>query len=270
MAIPDRARKVIVYPEAAAAALKAGNCDIYLVYLAVKAFDRAGGGRGIVDFGTIADVAQRLLGISRKVACKKVAGGVGKFWREPVRRGNRRLTGLYSHERAFRSLGPDMYASAPVEFALWQLGFDSGTYTSSALQDLMLGCVAQWDGSGPLSIECLTRLTGMSESTVRRALRCAEHSPVIQPKVKVNPTFAAIRTFEDPFEAADECRRYNATKGLRHRVIERDGVHILLSQGPNCYTVDGGRTLKMRSRHRGLKLLIPGKPKRGKRTHVSS
>lgn len=268
MSIPDRARKVIIYPEAAAAAIRNGVADIYLVYLAAKSFDRASGGRGIVDCSAVADLAQRLLGVSRKVALRKVTGGIGLFWREPVRRRGRRVAGLFSHERVFKCLGMDMFAAAPVEFALWQLGLDSGKYTSSALQDLMLGCVAQWDGSGPLSIECLTRLTKLSESTVRRALRCAENSEIIHPKLRISPTFAAVRTFSDPFEAADECRRYNASRGLRHRVIERDGSHILLTQGPNSYNVDGGRVLKMRSRHRALKALIPGKPKRGKRIHV--
>jgi hypothetical protein len=270
LAIPERARKVIIYPEAAAAALKTGLGDVYLVYLAVKSFDRAGGGSGLVDCGAIVAIAQRLLGVSKKVAYHKLNCGVGVFWREPVKRGARRMTGLYSHERTFRGLGLDMYASAPVEFALWQLGLDSGKYTSAALRDLMLACVAQWDGSGPLSIECMTRLTGMSESTVRRSLRCAEHSEVIQPKLRINPTFSSVRTYNDPYEAADECRRHNAKYGVRHRVIEREGVHILLTQGPNCYTVDGGRVLRMRNRHRALKEIVPGKPKRGKRTHVSS
>jgi len=240
---------VVIYPEAAAAALKSDVHSAYAVFIIVKTRDTHMGGSGLISTNEFIKIAQKTLGVSRSQAYRVLSSGVGVFWRQA----RRQTVGLFSHLRVYCNLGIEMFSSKPVRMTVGQMGYDSKHYSGSYIKDLMVCCVASWDnGHSPIAMETISELTGLSVRTIQRQLRymsCREDGIVVD----VSTCYKVKCDNINQVDANEQVRKLNACGVVKYHSAPRNGKYAILERVGNAYTLTGVERLGRKRRHRHLK-----------------
>lgn len=242
---------VVIYPEVAAAALKAKVHAAYAVFVVVKVFDSQRGGSGLVAINELVEIAKKTLGVSRSQAYRVISSGVGVFWRET----KHKTVGLFSHLRAYHNLGIEMFSAKPVRLTVAQVGYGSDNYRGSDIKDLMVGCVASWDSGGsPIAVETIASLTGISSRTIQRQIQyMTNRSDGIVLDVDTCHKIKCDNI--NQMEAYALVQKLNSSGIVRYHSVPKDGKYAILERVGNIYNLTGVERLGRKRRHRHLKHL---------------
>lgn len=239
---------VVIYPEVAAAALKSKVCAAYAVFMVIKVYDAQRGGSGLVSNNELVEIAQKTLGVSRSQAYRVISSGIEIFWRKV----KHKTIGLNSHMRAYHRLGVDMFSSKPVRLTIAQLGYSSNNYNGSYIKDLMVCCVASWDGGdSPIAIETIADLTGISIRTIQRQIKYMSHSNGIV--LSVTTCYKVKCDNINQIEANALVRKLNSGGVVKYHSAPKDGKFAILERTGNLYTLTGVERLGRKRRHKHLK-----------------
>jgi hypothetical protein len=240
---------IVIYPEVAAAALKAKVHAAYAVFIIVKVYDSHRGGSGLVSIRELVEIAQKTLGVSKSQAYRVISGGIGVFWREP----RHKTVGLFSHLRAYYNLGIEMFSSKPIRLTVAQIGYDSENYSGSYIKDLMVSCVASWDsGCSAIAVETIAELTGISTRTIRRQIKymsCRSSGIVLD----VSTCYKVKCDNINQTEANARVQQLNSSGMVKYHSAPKDGKFVILERTGNLYSLSGVERLGRRRRHRHLK-----------------
>lgn len=240
---------VVIYPEIAASALKAKVHAAYAVFVAVKVFDSRRGGSGLVSINELVEITQNTLGISRSQAYRVISSGHDVFWRHT----RHKTVGLFSHLKVYYNLGIEMFSAKPVRLTIGQLGYGSGNYSGSYIKDLMVCCVASWDGGeSSIAIETISELTGISCRNIQRQIKymsCRTNGIILD----VTTCYKVKCDNINQIDANYKVQQLNAGGMVKYHSAPKDGKFAILERVGNIYTLTGVERMGRKRRHRHLK-----------------
>jgi len=155
---------VRVYPDIAAATLKAGVAPLYRVYLLARAADPAG--RGVLTRDELHQATAGIIG--RRRLRQLIAAGVGRFWRTKGA-----YVGLYSPARIAQALDVDRLTGHPVAVSVTDLVGGIGAFRAALLAAWHSGRGNADGVANPISRQKLVEITGVSASSQRNYERTA-------------------------------------------------------------------------------------------------
>jgi hypothetical protein len=236
---------VVIHPEIAAKALKIREADLYLLWLVLRAMDAEKGGRGIVHVDDIRHTCAKILGVTLKWAYEKINEGVGKYWREPTGKKGDRTVGLIGQSRVYERLKPEMTRSEPFVISAAMLCADDGLNLKRLKQLLISLVAARFVDNRPVTVSQIMEHTGLSEATIRAALR--DCSLI----VKV-PNYEVVHRASTREEALLVKRKLSIGKRM-FRVTIQGGTWVVAQQMGNTYRVPQPDRMPLRARPRKLK-----------------
>jgi hypothetical protein len=236
---------IVIHPEVAAKALKIREADLYLLWVVLRTMSADKGGRGIVHIDDIRDTCVKVLGVTPKWAYQKINEGVGKYWREPTGKKGDRTVGLMGQNRVYAHLRPEMTRSEPFVISAAMLRADEGLNLKRLKQLLIALVASRFVDNRPVTVPQIMEHTGLSESTIRTALR---DCPLV---VKV-PNYEVVHRAATQEEALLVKRKLSASKRMFRLAIQGD-TWVVAQQMGNTYRVPQPDRMPLRTRPRELK-----------------
>lgn len=240
---------VDIYPELLAEAIKRREEDLYIAWSILRACAKQRGGSGVWSVHLIRGVIAALLGIGESQTYARVQAGIDKYWNSPGGALNKRRTGIFSIRRIAEQLQHATPASPFFKVPIDDLLFHQ---SRTGLRNFALQMVASRNGrEKPVSIATIAEITGLSKTTVKRALR--RNAGAFCAQVNV----AVLHTFVYEHEAREALRRLslaNPKTALRYFVISDDkGEFHLVERKPNSYFMNGIERGKIHKRPKILR-----------------
>lgn len=225
-----------VYPEIIAATLKENELDLYLIWAFSKKKDISG--NGIIEISEIINTACVLMNLKSNYVYNKIHNGVDKYWGKIFIKNKKRYTCLFSLKKIVNRLKPDLRKCKP--FVIPMSFFDKTGLNSKYLKNTFISLVAgRYEDGKPVSIEALVHNMGLSESTIRNAIK---ESEVVETRLNYREikNLTLLQLLE--------------RKQLNQKIIMRAGQHVLIQQLPNSYHIDCFARLPFKLRPKELKV----------------
>lgn len=236
---------VIIYPEIAAQALKNEEADLYIIWLVLRAMDVAGQATGIISVQDVQDACEAILGVTPKWAYSKIKDGVDKYWRSPVGKRGERTMGLLGQKKVIARLQPKMTRCEPFIVPLSELTADGSLNLKRVKQYLIAIIASRFVDNRPITVETVMEYTGLSESTIRNALRDC-------PRVNKRVNYEVVHQTGSRSEAYQMQKKlYRGTRCCR--VVPHEDGYAVIKQVGNTYTLPEPDRLPLRARPRELK-----------------
>lgn len=225
----------IIYPELVAKIIKENELDLYLIWMFCKKNNTTGS--GIIEVANLLEIATFLFNIKSNHIYKKLNGGVDKYWSNIIVKNNKKYICLFSIKKIVNRIQPELYKVRP--YAIPQSFFDGLTIRNSKiLKSIFISLVAgRYDDERPVSIEALTYQLGLSESTIRNALK-----------------ESIIVTKKTNFIDIGERKLINALHTNKdEKLIITNSSIKLFKQLPNTYSIDCFERKSIKCRPKELK-----------------
>jgi len=225
-----------VYPEIIAATLKENELDLYLIWAFSKKKDISG--NGILEVSEIINIACVLMNLKSNYVYNKIYNGVDKYWSKIFIKNKKRYICLFSMKKIVNRLKPDLRKCKP--FVIPMAFFNRTDLSSKYLKNTFISLVAgRYEDGRPVSLEALVNNMGLSESTIRNAIK---DSDVVETKsnYKEIQNLSKLQLLE--------------MKQINQKIIMREGKYVLIQQLPNSYHVDCFARLPYKLRPKELKV----------------
>ena len=237
--------EVIVYPEIAAKALKIGEADLYVMWLLLRAMSARGDGRGIITVDDIKNTCEKVFGVTQKWAYSKINDGIGKYWRAPDGKKGSKTVGLMGQRLVHDHLKPEMTRSEPFVIPASLFKASEGLNFKKIKQLLIALIASRFVDNRPVTIDQIVEHTGLSESTIRNALKeCALITKVANYEI-VHKASTHIE--------AKAVQRALCVQSKKFRLAQQNGTWIVAKQMGNTYRVPETNRLPLRIRPKELK-----------------
>lgn len=162
-------KEVVLYPELLASVLKNKEEDIFTIWLIAKKIDIQN--NGLIHLSELLNIVKLTLGLSSTFIYNKINKGIDLYWRKPSGKNGKKLVGLISINKIIERLKPQITRVMPVSLNLNYLKSNSKN-----IRNLYISIVAgRYTDLRPISIETICNNTGLSESTVHKALKSCNH-----------------------------------------------------------------------------------------------
>ncbi len=234
-------KSFIVNPELLAEIIKKNECDLYTIWNISKLIDT--NGSGIIAVRELLNICKKLFNFKSKYIYEKLNSGVDLYWTKPHGQIRNKKICLFSISKIVTRLNPNVTRSKPVAIPISVI---EGLGTKGIKELYISIFAARYENDSPISITSLEKFLGVSESTARNALKNCSFI-----KTKKNYEIISTDTSKDKLAkliVADH-HPYNL------RIIQKDGVYLLLKQIPNSYHLFGLDRLPFKYRPKCLRLL---------------
>ena len=226
-----------VYPEIIAKTICENELDIYLIWSLAKLTDKTG--NGIVSYKKILEIASNLLGIRSTQIYLKLNSGIDNYWSKPFLFKNNKCVCLFGLKKIITRLKPNLTRCKP--FVIPLDFFDNIELSNKNLKSIFISLVAgRFDDHRPLSVASLMNNCGLSESTIRNAIK---DSAIIEVK----------NNFQILFESNNK-ESFKDFKHSSYKLLGDNGKYQLVKQLPNSYIVNVFNRLPLKARPKELKL----------------
>ena len=241
MTTENKAKSIIIYPELAAKVLQNNESEIFIIWSILKTLDTKG--TGVVLMSDILEICKKIFDLNPTYAYSKITKGIDKFWRKPKGSKGKKVMGLFSFKAICQRLQPDLTRCHPIVVPLNY--FVSGTSDCKFFKNLLIGCVAgRYVDGRPLSIPTIALNCGLSESTVRNALKTCSF-------LNIKPKYKTIKS--DPSRVKLQVFKNLSESGIKFRIVQGQDGFLLVEQMPNSYTISEFDRLPVRFRPDVLK-----------------
>jgi len=225
-----------VYPEIIASTIKENELDLYLIWAFSKKKDISG--NGIIEISEIINIACALMNLKSNYVYNKIHNGVDKYWGKIFIKNKKRYTCLFSLKKIINRLKPDLRKCKP--FIIPMAFFNKPNISSKYLKNTFISLIAgRYEDGRPVSIEALINNMGLSESTIRNAIKESE-------VVETRSNYREIKDLT--------LLQLLESKQFNQKVVIRDGKHVLIQQLPNSYHIDCFARLPFKLRPKELKV----------------
>jgi hypothetical protein len=232
-------KSIIINPEIIAQVLKNNESDVYVLWAISKVIDIDGS--GIISTSEIINIASKIFKFKSNFIYEKIKKGVGLYWTNPSGKIGHKTICLYSINKIVERLNPNITRSKPVVIpvSIFQ------NASLKTIKELFIAIFAsRHDDSRPMSIETISFYTGLSESTVRNALKNCQH-------LEIKNNFEALN------KNASKTRYVLNTEQQKdikiYRMIQDGTRSILCRQIANSYRLKEFEKLPLRTRPKSLK-----------------
>ena len=241
MTTENRAKDILIYPELAAKVLQNNESELFIIWSILKTLDTKGS--GVVLMSDILEICKKVLGLNLTYAYSKITKGIDKYWRKPKGAKGNKAMGILSFKSLCTRLQPDLTRCNPIVVPLSY--FTSGTSDCKFFKNFLIGCVAgRYVDKRPISISVISLNCGLSESTVRNALKSCAF-------LTITPRFKIIKT--DPSKTKLQVLKRLHDKSLKLRIVADEDHFHLVEQMPNSYIISDFDRLPLRYRPDVLK-----------------
>lgn len=234
-------KSIIVNPELLPEIIKRNETDLFTVWNVSKLIDITGS--GIIAVKELLNICEKIFNIKSKYIYEKLNAGIDLYWSKPHGQIRNKKICLFSINKLVARLNPNVTRSKPVAIPVT---FLEGLGSKSIKEFYISIFAARYENDSPISINSLEKFLGVSESSVRNAIKNCSHI-----KTKKNYEILLSDTYKDKlikYIVADN-HPYNL------RIIERDGKYLLLKQLPNSYHLFGLDRLPLKYRPKCLRII---------------
>lgn len=238
---------ITVHPEVAAAVLKSGEADLYVLWAVLRAMDAQNRASGLVSVGDIIDVCAYLLGVQSNHAYRKIEEGIDKYWRRPAGERGKKTLGLLGQGKVFSRLEIAMTRAEPFALPARLFRAEEGRKNGRAIKQILIGVVAaRFVDHRPVSVATLIEQTGQSESTIRNALRDCPH-------IVTYPNYEVLYSATERRAAVIRQRGLYA-QGIPCRIEYDGGAYLVLKRIANTYLFPEPDRKPLRTRPKELRV----------------
>jgi uncharacterized protein YbcV (DUF1398 family) len=234
-------KSIIVNPELLPEIIKNNECDLYTVWNVAKLIDL--NGNGIIEIKEIINICNKLFNLKSKYVYEKINSGINLYWTKPHGQIRNRKICLFSITKIVTRLKPNVTRSKPIAIPVTHL---EGLNTKSIKEIYISIFAARYENDSPISISSLEKFLGVSESSVRNALKNCPHI-----KTKKNYEILSYDTKKE--NLAKKIIADNHPYNLR--IIKKEDGFVLIKQIPNSYHLFGLDRLPFKYRPKCLRLL---------------
>ena len=234
-------KTIIVNPELLPEIIKRNESDIFTIWNVAKLIDI--NGSGIIEVKEILNICKRLFNFQSKYVYEKLKSGIDLYWTKPHGQIRNKKICLFSLSKIVFRLQPNVTRTKPVAIPVTHI---EGLSTKSIKELFVSIFAARYEHDSPISISSLEKFLGISESSIRNALKKC-------PVLKTKKNFEII---------SSDTRKENLTKLIiadHHpynlRIIQKDDEYLLLKQIPNSYHLFGLDRLPLKYRPKCLRIL---------------
>ena len=216
-----------------------------MLWVVLRAMSNKADGSGIIHVDDILQTCYAIFGINPKWAYEKINEGAGKYWRNPTGPKGNRTLGLIGQNQVLRHLKSEMTRSEPFVIEASVLRADGKLNTKRIKQLLIALVAARFVDNRPVTIPQIMEHTGLSESTIRNALRDCSLVATI-------PNYEIVHRTDNREEAVSMKRRLSA-KTNKYRLSVQNGTWVVVQQLGNTYRVPEPDRMPLRTRPKELK-----------------
>lgn len=228
---------LVINPEIAAKSLKNNEGDLYIFWLIARKLDKSN--RGIIKLSDLIDLCKNVFSLKSNWVYTKISSGINKYWRKPFGKKGDKYLALIGIGNIIKRLEPDITRSKPVKIPV--LLFENSS--SKNIREILVSLVAsRYDTFRPISIATISSNIGLSESSVRSAIKSTSF-------VKIKQNFEILAS-----DLNMNSLLSMVTKEVqRHKIIKQDGLYLLIKQIPNEYILNDFERLPLSCRPKELK-----------------
>jgi len=234
-------KSFIINPELLPEIIKNNECDIFTIWNVAKLIDI--NGSGIIEVKELLNICRKLFDYKSKFIYDKLNSGIGLYWTKPHGQIRNKTICLFSINKIVTRLKPNVTRSKPVAIPI---NIIEGLSTKNIKELYVSIFAARYENDSPISISSLEKFLGISESSIRNALK----------------NCSLIRTKKNYEIIAFDYNKNNLSRLIiadHHpynlRIIEKDGGFLLIKQIPNSYHLFGLDRLPYKYRPKSLRLL---------------
>lgn len=232
---------IIVNPELFPEIIKRNECDLFTIWNVAKLIDVTGS--GIVELKEVINICNKLFSLKSKYVYEKINSGINLYWTKPHGQIRNKKICLFSINKIVSRLQPNVTRTKPVSIPVMHL---EGLSTKTIKEIYISIFAARYENDSPISISSLEKFLGISESTARNALKNCSF-------IKTKKNFEIIYSDTSKDKLAKLIVADNHPYNLR--IIQKDGIFLLLKQIPNSYHLFGLDRLPYKYRPKCLRLL---------------
>ena len=240
--------RIIFYPELAAAALAAGEAEMYVVWSFMRAIsinkNNRDKGNGKFLFNNFKDFTRDVLDVKESRAYTILREGQGKYWSKfgKDKNGNK-VSCLIGLEALVDRLEPVCTRCEPFVVRGEVFFQDEEVNVKSMLISMV---AARYVKEHPNSIDSIAELTGQSIRTVQRALReCVD--------LNVVPQYHKLTSHATEQQAKAKLRHMQVENAAMYSIREEGNMFTIYRQLPNYYSLTSPERLPLRKRPKALK-----------------
>lgn len=232
---------ITINPELIPKVLINKESDIFILWLIMKRADK--NGSGFVAFRQMISIAKNVFAINSTYVYKLIEKGFDKYWSRPCMHKKIKSVSLFGFGKVISRLDPFVTKSKCIALPFYFFENSSSKFIKQILISLF---AARFENPNPISILSLSQILGISESTVRNA-------------IKESNLVDKILNFEIIYES--DIKELLVSKILQSdhpwglRIIKEDDKFLLVKQMSNSYKIKDLEFLPFEYRPKELRKL---------------
>lgn len=230
---------ITINPELIPQVLTNKESDVFILWLVMKRADKSGS--GFVCYSQLLDVARNVFNFNSTYVYKLVNKGVDKYWSKTCIHKGKKSVYLYGFGKVITRLSPKVSKSKCI--ALPFILFEDSS-TKFIKQILISLFAARFEDPSPISIIALSNILGLSESTIRNAIKECN---------LVDKIFNFEILEESNTKESLVSIILNSDHPWGMRIIEQDDKYLLVKQISNSYKIKDLNFLPFEYRPKELK-----------------
>jgi len=234
-------KSIIINPELLPAIIKNNECDSFTIWNVAKLIDI--NGSGIIKLKELLNICNKLFSLKSKYVYEKINSGIDLYWTKPHGQIRNKKICLFSINKIVSRLQPNVTRTKPVAIPISVL---EGLNTKTVKELYISIFASRYENDSPISISSLEKFLGISESSIRNALKNCSY-------IKTKKNYELLSSSPTKESLAKLIIADNHPYNLR--IIQKDDRYVLIKQIPNSYHLFGLDRLPLKYRPKCLRLL---------------